>query len=170
MSRKEKIVCCNCGKTKERYRHIGRKVSNVFCSRDCKSKYGSVEVSCFFCRKKIVKSRSRITRNEHNFCSKECTDKGKGEYMHGARIGTYNGGRTTFSNYIAISDKQNSSSNKRGYILEHRYVMENFIGRKLKKGEVVHHIDRDRTNNDISNLILFPSQSEHIKHHNLCRK
>lgn len=47
----------------------------------------------------------------------------------------------------------------------HTYRMEKYIGRKLKKDEVVHHVDLDRQNNNISNLILFPNQAEHIRFH-----
>jgi HNH endonuclease len=43
-------------------------------------------------------------------------------------------------------------------ILEHRYVMEQKIGRKLFPEETVHHINGDRFNNDISNLELFSSR------------
>lgn len=42
--------------------------------------------------------------------------------------------------------------------------MEQYIGRKLLPNEVVHHIDKDKTNNDISNLLLL-TQSEHSKLH-----
>jgi len=50
------------------------------------------------------------------------------------------------------------------YQLEHRYMVEKFLGRKLSSNEKVHHIDGDRLNNSIENLILC-SQSEHIKLH-----
>lgn len=46
-------------------------------------------------------------------------------------------------------------------ILEHRLVMAEFLGRPLKVGEVVHHLDGDNTNNDINNLLLLPSQAYH---------
>lgn len=50
----------------------------------------------------------------------------------------------------------------KGYaILEHRLVMAEFLGRPLKKWEVVHHIDGDNTHNDVSNLLLLPSQVYH---------
>lgn len=41
------------------------------------------------------------------------------------------------------------------YTPEHRLVMEQILGRKLRKGEIVHHVDGDRANNAPSNLDLF---------------
>ncbi|CDZ88936.1 HNH endonuclease (fragment) [Rhodococcus ruber] len=43
--------------------------------------------------------------------------------------------------------------------------MEEHLGRYLQPGEVVHHINRNKTDNRIDNLGLFASQSEHMKHH-----
>lgn len=39
--------------------------------------------------------------------------------------------------------------------------MEEHLGRPLSDDEVVHHLDGDRQNNDISNLRLFSNQAEH---------
>jgi hypothetical protein len=47
---------------------------------------------------------------------------------------------------------------------EHRHIMEEHIGRKLKRDEVVHHIDGDKRNNVIENLQLM-SLSEHSSLH-----
>jgi hypothetical protein len=49
-------------------------------------------------------------------------------------------------------------------LYQHRYVMEQHIGRELKKDEVVHHKDGNRLNNDISNLELMTAK-EHGIHH-----
>ena len=40
-------------------------------------------------------------------------------------------------------------------VLEHRFVYEQFIGRKLLPEETVHHIDGDKTNNSLDNLELW---------------
>lgn len=51
-----------------------------------------------------------------------------------------------------------------GFIREHIYVMECHLGRKLEKGEIVHHIDGDKRNNNIENLFLT-TPAEHNKLH-----
>lgn len=49
---------------------------------------------------------------------------------------------------------------------EHRYVMEQHLGRKLLKTESVHHINKDKLDNRIDNLELFKTKSEHtLKYH-----
>ena len=49
-------------------------------------------------------------------------------------------------------------------VYEHRYVMEQYLGRKLKHGEEVHHIDGNKLNNDINNLVVL-STADHKKIH-----
>lgn len=47
----------------------------------------------------------------------------------------------------------------------HRVVVERYLGRKLLPDESVHHIDEDRTNNKIENLIVFETNGHHIAYH-----
>ena len=54
-------------------------------------------------------------------------------------------------------------------VFEHRYVMEQMIGRPLVPGEVVHHRDSDTLNNAPDNLELHRSQSEHAQQHGTFR-
>lgn len=61
-------------------------------------------------------------------------------------------------------DSSHPLANKSGKIYEHIYVMCNHIGRKLNPDECVHHIDRNKENNSLSNLRLM-TLSEHARLH-----
>ena len=50
-----------------------------------------------------------------------------------------------------------------GAVREHILVMENHIGRPIEKGEVIHHIDGNKQNNNIKNLQLMS-----VTEHNAC--
>ena len=47
----------------------------------------------------------------------------------------------------------------------HRIVAEQMLGRPLRPGEVVHHIDEDKRNNSPENLMVFSTQAEHAAWH-----
>lgn len=64
--------------------------------------------------------------------------------------------------YAVVPDHPKATKN--GYVLEHRIVMENHLGRSLSNEEIVHHIDGNKHNNHISNLEVM-SIVEHGKHH-----
>lgn len=64
--------------------------------------------------------------------------------------------------YALVPDHPNATKN--GYVLLHRVIMENYIGRLLTPDEVVHHKDHNKKNNDISNLELL-SLNEHNRLH-----
>lgn len=51
-----------------------------------------------------------------------------------------------------------------GRVYEHRLIMEKKLGRYLKEGEEVHHIDHNIKNNHPDNLMLFTNHSEHTRH------
>ncbi len=56
-------------------------------------------------------------------------------------------------------------ANSKGLYPLHRVRMENKLGRLLKEGEDVHHVDEDKKNNAPSNLEV-KTKSEHGKEHN----
>jgi len=95
------------------------------------------------------------------FCNKDCylktgdkNPKWRGGVLHAA------------DGYIYIYKPEHQHATKMGYVLEHRLVMESHIGRLLKKKEVVHHINKNRRDNRIENLMLFSSSGEHtLKEH-----
>ena len=73
------------------------------------------------------------------------------------------GRRLRTDGYIEVLQPTHPRAKSNGYVLEHVLVMEAALGRPLAVGEVVHHIDRNRTNNDPANLQVFSSQSEHLR-------
>jgi hypothetical protein len=55
-------------------------------------------------------------------------------------------------------------ANRWGFVAQHRLVAETVMGRIPRKGEVVHHRDNCRTNNDPSNLEVMTVE-DHRRHH-----
>lgn len=45
---------------------------------------------------------------------------------------------------------------------DYRQIAEKKLGRKLKKGEIVHHLDGNSSNNDPDNLFVCENQSQHM--------
>ena len=86
----------------------------------------------------------------------------KGKYS-GKNNPKWKGGRNMNFGYVLIHRLNHPNRDVRGYVREHRLVMEEHLGRCLTKEEVVHHIDKDRANNNINNLTLFKNNSEHMK-------
>ena len=50
------------------------------------------------------------------------------------------------------------------HVREHRYLMEQHLGRRLNTSEVIHHLNGNKSDNRIENLIVL-TQSQHIKLH-----
>lgn len=71
--------------------------------------------------------------------------------------------------YLNAIVPEHPNSNKHGYVLLHRVIMENHLGRLLTKDEEVHHKNKDKFDNDISNLEVL-TKEEHRKLHALERK
>jgi len=71
--------------------------------------------------------------------------------------------------YIFIYKPDHISSRKSppdyGYVSEHRMVMENHLKRILEPFEVIHHIDGDKSNNKLDNLLLCKKQKYHNEVH-----
>jgi hypothetical protein len=76
----------------------------------------------------------------------------------------WTGGRLIRNGYALRRLPTHPAADAKGYVLEHRLVAEQTIGRPLAPGEVVHHIDRNPLNNAPDNLQVM-THSEHSSLH-----
>lgn len=82
----------------------------------------------------------------------------------------WKGGVYVAGGYAKVKVKYHPAQDKRGYVLIHRLVMEDSLGRYLKDDEFIHHKDGNKLNNDISNLeLVYPENhaSEHYSDRNI---
>lgn len=88
------------------------------------------------------------------------------EASRGNKNGNWHGGRITNERgYIFVYTPDHPQCNYKGYIREHRIVMEKYLGRYLTPNEVVHHINGIEDDNKIENLELFANHGEHLTWH-----
>lgn len=64
--------------------------------------------------------------------------------------------------YAVVPDHPNAI--KHGYVLLHRVIMENHLGRLLDKNEIVHHINHDKKDNRVENLQIMINVEHNRKH------
>lgn len=67
--------------------------------------------------------------------------------------------------YEYIIDKNHQRANPAGAVYKHILIAEEKLGRKLLSKEVVHHKDLNKLNNNPDNLMVFASNSDHIRFH-----
>jgi len=145
-------------------------MSNSMPIRAAPVKKSSVKVSCDYCGVMFEKLRCEL--HEHNFCCREHFYR-----WNSARISKYNRTVNPMNQLGGVLESRIQRGNKlrgRGEEKtyrkrlgrhEHRRVAEETLGRPLKKGEVVHHIDGNKQNNSPENLLVLPSQAEHARIH-----
>ena len=120
-----------------------------------------VERNCANCEKQF-KSR----RPEAKWCSKACVFAAtRGPEFNRQLARKHNPPR----NRASRGTGKKHPYVKRDGRHEHRIVAEEKLGRPLKPGEIVHHIDENGKNNDPDNLLVM-SQADHARLHNTGRK
>ena len=67
--------------------------------------------------------------------------------------------------YLAILLPLHHLARADGYVYIHQLQAEKKLGRKLRRGECVHHIDENKYNNDLDNLIVFKTIADHTAFH-----
>ena len=130
-----------------------------FCEPNC----GVPEKSCRNCGDVFTPDRYFQARRT---CSTECKNA---EMAHRNRTTqrVNKPGGLTESERAKIASARAAQRKGTGYLKvngrhEHRVVAEDVLGRALKPGEVVHHEDQNKMNNDPENLIVFPRDRKSV--------
>lgn len=140
---------------REYYKNYARNVLKI----KPRQKKVFVGLTCAGCGGTFFVSGHNKKEKIRKFCSRACSFKYRRDNIKEGRTSCGNG-------YVLIKCSKHPMANNRGYIYLHRLVMEEKIGRYLTQDEVVHHIDGNKKNNSIENLMLFNSTKEHSAFHN----
>lgn len=128
--------------------------NSICCSRKCKGineskkAFGKNKKICQTCKKVFLPKHTTATKGL--YCSHKCfgITQRKPVIM-----------RSGYK-YLYLPNHPNAS--KQGYYAEHRLVVENRIGRYLDKKEIIHHVNHDKADNRIWNLMILPSVGKHF--------
>jgi hypothetical protein len=169
----ELILCaCNCGKTLWKYdkwgyerkfigkhQNIGRIPHN---KGVCKPKPLLIEF--IYCGCGCKKTRPKYNKKKQ--LAKFITGHGLRIPRYGSDNSMYKGGRiiTTDEGYVKIMKPEHPHANKYGYVFEHRIVYEEYYKCCLLHWIDIHHIDKNKQNNDIKNLLPV-TKSQHRRYH-----
>jgi hypothetical protein len=85
----------------------------------------------------------------------------RGEQHTAWKGGTYRHGEGYIYEY---APDHPAAKNAKGYVLQHRLVMEQKLGRLLEPGEIVHHLNEVKNDNRPENLEIH-TRSGHAVHH-----
>ena len=144
------------------------------------------EIKCFVCGVKCLTAKVKYQRTngdhkKRHTCTRKCQEELTRNHKYNPLVilrdeeGFYLDEAGYMVRRVRKLRKNGKYKGKMHRVREymHRVVMEQHLGRKLTPYEHVHHIDMDKTNNDISNLLLC-SPSDHMKIHHtfneLCEK
>lgn len=159
----ESKECCRCKTVKpvsEFWKRARNKDGYGGACKGCETRFYKYERKCSECGTTYTINHRNVKSRKTDLC-KECVFK-RGAERLAARVKTIQAKEFLISQkgYHYVRDQKE----KYGYVLKHRRIMSEHLGRPLERHEVVHHIDGNRLHNEISNLWLSDGSS-HAKAH-----
>ena len=98
--------------------------------------------------------------------SKKCIENSVKAHKGKKSFASKGGRRINEQGYIEIWNPDHANAMKKGYILEHRMVMSDYLGRTLLNNEDVHHINGNKSDNWIENLEIL-TKTQHTALHEM---
>ena len=122
---------------------------------------------CRTCKKEFQEKPSRIKNGRGKYCSRKCLSISQKDRWAKEKNPRWNNGKYIHtSGYICIFYPNHPFCDKRGYVFQHRIIIEKQIKRYLKPTESSHHLGK-KDDNKPKMLIAFTSESAHQRfHHN----
>lgn len=112
-----------------------------------------LHVKCLTCGRDISVYLARHKDGRGKYCSKSCSEK----HCH-----------PTGEKHHKYSEQSfRTGSGQEAFEYRYRLIAERVLGRKLKNGEVVHHIDGNRNNNANNNLLICDETYHKRLHYNM---
>ena len=131
-------------------------------------KHYGVTRYCIKCGIKFFAPNLYLRRKGAKFCSPFCSNS-----YHPTELNKrWKGGRRrNGKGYVRVMLPQyHPQADERGYVWEHRIVVESKLKRYLTKDEVLHHIDGNPANNKIENLEAMPKWDHMTMHRRMKRE
>ncbi len=127
--------------------------------------------TCHQCGARMYRRPHQLAAGKGRYCSRPCRNRahppmgkrGPNPKLQGPHNPAWKGGAyiEPEKGYRMIRRPSHPRARANGYVLEHILVAESMLGRPLNPSEEVHHINRDKADNDPKNLRVFASHLEH---------
>jgi ribosomal protein L24E len=158
-------TCEVCGKEFVSY----GKAPGRFCSKACHvawQRRNQVAHTCEFCGEEFLLSPSqayyvRQGTRAGRWCSKKCEGLGRAlrplDRLHNGKPA-----RLDNNGYVMIHEPDHPKAIGGGWVSEHRFIVEQHLGRALAADEHVHHMNGVKDDNRLENLIVM-GQNDHAR-------